>query len=189
MGGRVEGGSMDRTAGTASLSRRELQIARAYAAGSGYRDIADQLFIAPSTVRTHLSTIYRKLGVSSKVDLLRVLEGSQEASRRLRYSAHEKPSIAVLPFANMSVDPDQEYFSDGITEDLITDLSKLPNISVIARNSTFTFKGQAVNVVEAGRRLGARYVVEGSVRRAGNRLRITAQLIEAETGHHLWAER
>jgi adenylate cyclase len=99
------------------------------------------------------------------------------------------PSIAVLPFDNMSGDPEQEYFSDGLTEDLITDLSKLSGVLVIARNSVFTYKGRAVKVQDVGRELGVRSVLEGSVRRAGNRVRITAQLIDAETGGHLWSER
>ena len=101
----------------------------------------------------------------------------------------DKPSIAVLPFTNMSGDPEQEYFSDGITEDIITELSRFRSLFVIARNSSFTFKGQAVDVAEVGRKLGVKYVVEGSVRRAGNRVRVTAQLLEASTGNHLWAER
>ena len=101
----------------------------------------------------------------------------------------DKPSIAVLPFDNMSGDPEQEYFSDGITEDVITALSRFRSFFVIARNSTFTYKGQAVSIREVGRELGVRYVVEGSVRKAGNRVRVTAQLIEAESGNHVWAER
>ncbi len=101
----------------------------------------------------------------------------------------DKPSIAVLPFTNMSGDPEQEYFSDGITEDIITALSKIENLFIVARNSTFTYKGQAVDVRRVGREQGVRYVLEGSVRRAGNRLRITSQLIDADTGNHLWAER
>jgi TolB-like protein/DNA-binding winged helix-turn-helix (wHTH) protein/tetratricopeptide (TPR) repeat protein len=101
----------------------------------------------------------------------------------------DKPSIAVLPFTNMSDDPKQEYFSDGITEDLITALSKLPVLFVIARNSTFTYKGKAVNVQQVGRELGVQYVLEGSVRKADNRVRVTAQLADATTGDHLWAER
>ncbi len=101
----------------------------------------------------------------------------------------DKPSIAVLPFANMSGDPEQEYFADGISEDVITALSKLSQLFVIARNSSFTFKGKNVLVAEVGRSLGARYVLEGSVRKAGGRVRITAQLIDATTGGHLWAER
>ncbi len=101
----------------------------------------------------------------------------------------DKPSIAVLPFTNMSAAPDQEYFSDGITEDIITGLSRFRELFVIARNSSFTCKGRPVKVQDIGEELGVRYVVEGSVRKSGNRVRITAQLIEAATGNHLWAER
>ena len=101
----------------------------------------------------------------------------------------DKPSIAVLPFDNMSGDPEQEYFSDGITEDIITALSKTPNLFVIARNSTFTYKGKAVKVNQVAEELGVQYVLEGSVRKEGDRVRITAQLIDALAGHHLWAER
>ncbi|MBI3795455.1 MAG: adenylate/guanylate cyclase domain-containing protein [Deltaproteobacteria bacterium] len=101
----------------------------------------------------------------------------------------DKPSIAVLPFVNMSSDPEQEYFSDGITEDLITDLSKLSGLFVIARNSVFTYKGTAVKVEQVGRELGVQYVLEGSVRKVGGRVRITGQLVEALTGHPLWADR
>jgi adenylate cyclase len=101
----------------------------------------------------------------------------------------DKPSIAVLPFANMSGDAEQEYFADGISEDIITALSKLSQLFVIARNSSFTFKGRNVHIDEIGKRLGVRYVLEGSVRKSGGRVRITAQLIDATTGGHLWAER
>jgi TolB-like protein/class 3 adenylate cyclase/tetratricopeptide (TPR) repeat protein len=101
----------------------------------------------------------------------------------------DKPSIAVMPFANMSGDPEQEYFADGMVEEIITALSRIRWLFVIARNSTFTYKGQAVAVKEVGRELGVRYVLEGSVRKAGPRVRITGQLIDALTGTHLWADR
>jgi len=101
----------------------------------------------------------------------------------------DKPSIAVLPFDNMSGDPEQEYFSDGITEEIITALSKTPKLFVIARNSTFTYKGKPVKVQQVGRELGVKYVLEGSVRKSEDRVRITAQLVDASTGNHLWAER
>jgi len=101
----------------------------------------------------------------------------------------DKPSIAVLPFDNMSGDPEQEYFSDGISEDIITALSKFHWMLVIARNSSFTYKEQSADIKQVGRELGVRYVLEGSVRKAGNRVRITAQLIEAQSGNHLWADR
>jgi adenylate cyclase len=101
----------------------------------------------------------------------------------------DKPSIAVLAFNNMSGDPEQEYFSDGISEDIITDLSKLSELRVIARNSTFTYKGKPVDVKQVGRELGVGYVLEGSVRKAGNRVRVTGQLIDAASGAHVWADR
>jgi TolB-like protein/cytochrome c-type biogenesis protein CcmH/NrfG len=101
----------------------------------------------------------------------------------------DKPSIAVLPFVNMSEDPKQEYFSDGITEEIITALSKIPKLFVIARNSTFTYKNNPTKIQKVGRELGVKYVLEGSVRKAGDRVRITAQLVDAQSGNHLWAER
>ena len=101
----------------------------------------------------------------------------------------DKPSIAVLAFNNMSGDPEQEYFSDGISEDIITDLSKLSELHVIARNSSFTYKGKPVDVMQVGRDLRVRYVLEGSVRKAGNRVRVTGQLIDAVSGAHIWADR
>jgi adenylate cyclase len=101
----------------------------------------------------------------------------------------DKPSIAVLPFSNMSGDPEQEYFADGMTEEIITALSKVHWIFVISRNSSFTYKGKAVELKQAGRELGVRFFLEGSIRRAGSRMRVTAQLIDAISGHHLWAER
>lgn len=101
----------------------------------------------------------------------------------------DKPSLAVLPFTNMSGDPEQEYFADGITEDIITDVSKISGLFVIARNSSFTFKKQSVDIKDVGRKLGVRHVLEGSVRRAGMRVRINVQLIDAESGGHIWAER
>jgi TolB-like protein/class 3 adenylate cyclase len=101
----------------------------------------------------------------------------------------DKPSIAVLPFTNMSGDPEQEYFADGMVEDIITALSRMTWLFVIARNSSFTYKGKAVDVKKVGRELGVRYVLEGSVRKAGNKVRITGQLIDASTGAHLWANR
>jgi adenylate cyclase len=112
------------------------------------------------------------------------VEGPSPAS-----SPPDRPSIAVLPFTNMSGDPDQEYFADGIVEDIITELSRFSGLFVIARNSSFQWKGKPTDTRRAGRDLGVRYVLEGSVRRAGDRIRIVAQLIEAESGSHLWAER
>jgi adenylate cyclase len=107
----------------------------------------------------------------------------------MAYALPDQPSIAVLPFTNMSDDPKQEFFSDGITEEIITALSKLPQFFVIARNSTFTYKGKAVKIKQVSEELGVQYVLEGSVRRDGDRVRITAQLIDGLSGKHLWAER
>jgi TolB-like protein/Tfp pilus assembly protein PilF len=108
---------------------------------------------------------------------------------RMVFPLPDKPSIAVLPFVNMSDDPKQEFFSDGLTEEIITALSKSPYLFVIARNSTFTYKGKPVKVKQVAEELGVRYVLEGSVRRSGDQIRITAQLADAMKGHHLWAER
>jgi len=129
--------------------------------------------------------------IARPIRVYRVLVGSgagfPEASRKLDFP--KSPSIAVLPFVNMSDDPEQEYFSDGITEEIITGLSKVPRLIVIARNSSFTYKRKPVKVQQVGQELGVRYVLEGSVRRAADRVRITVQLVDATTGHHLWAER
>ena len=116
----------------------------------------------------------------------RVRTGSE---KRGQLSLPDKPSIAVLPFQNMSGDPEQDYFADGMVEDIITGLSRIKWLFVIARNSSFVYKGKAVDVRQVGRELGVRYVLEGGVRKAGGRVRITAQLVEAETGAHLWAEK
>mgnify|MGYP002630864525 CR=1 FL=1 len=151
-------------------------------------------------VESKLAATFDDLGdqslknISKSVRVYRVRAGSGEAavaSDELSgaRALPDKPSIAVLPFDNMSGDPDQTYFSDGITEDIITELSRFHSLFVIARNSSFAFRGENVNVVEVGRKLGVQFVVEGSVRKAGNRVRVTVQLIDAGTGHHLWAER
>ena len=100
-----------------------------------------------------------------------------------------KPSIAVLPFQNMSGDPEQEYFADGMVEDIITALSRTKALFVIARNSSFSYKGRSPDVRQVGRDLGVRYVLEGSVRKVGSKVRITGQLVDAQTGAHLWADR
>ena len=108
---------------------------------------------------------------------------------RMKYPLPDNPSIAVIPFANMSGDPKQEFLSDGITESIITALSKVPRLFVIARNSTFTYKGKPVNVKQVSEELGVRYVMEGSVQRSADRIRINAQMVDALTGHHIWAEK
>ena len=114
---------------------------------------------------------------------------NSESNRNKNVVSLENPVIAVLPFGNLSNDPEQEYFADGITEDLITDISKIPGVGVIARNSTFTYKNKAVKVQQIGEDLGVNFVMEGSVRKSDNRIRITAQLVNTLDGDHLWAER
>src|SRR6516162_568725 len=128
--------------------------------------------------------VYRLLLDSSRSSTASVSRSSKPA-----LALPDKPSIAVLPFQNMSGDPGQDYFADGIVEEIITSLSRIRWLFVIARNSSFTYKGRAIDVKQVGRELGVRYVLEGSVRKAGNRMRITAQLVDAESGAHLWAER
>jgi adenylate cyclase len=142
-------------------------------------------------VENKLGLGYKYLGeqavknIAKPVRVYRVATATPAA----HFMAADKPSIAVLPFVNMSGDPEQEYFTDGITEDIITALSRLRWFFVIARNSTFSYKGKPVDVKQIGRELGVRYILEGSIRKIGNRVRITAQLINATTGAHLWAER
>ncbi len=131
-------------------------------------------------VRVHRIVVGQRAGHS---------EAAEQASARPGLALPDKPSIAVLPFQNMSGDPEQDYFADGMVEEIITALSRIRWLFVIARNSSFTYKGQAVDVKQVGRELGVRYVMEGSVRKAGGRVRITGQLIEAVTGAHLWADR
>jgi len=148
-------------------------------------------------VKNKLSLEYEHLGehtaknIAEPISVFRILTLPQVASPKIDkgFELPDKPSIAVLPFINMSGDPEQEYFSDGITEDLITDLSKISALFVIARNSVFTYKGKTVKVEEVGRELGVNYILEGSVRKAGDRVRITAQLVDVATSGHLWADR
>src|SRR5215831_8193826 len=130
--------------------------------------------------------VYRiRLGANAKA----VATGAPGTAPQSALPLPNKPSIAVLPFANMSGDPEQEYFADGMVDEIITALSRIRWLFVIARNSSFVYKGQAIDVKQVGRELGVRYALEGSVRKAGGRVRITAQLIEAATGSHLWADR
>jgi adenylate cyclase len=128
--------------------------------------------------------------ITKPVRVFRVLIGNERfAKKNVEIELPDKPSIAVLPFVNMSADPEHEYFCDGITEEIITGLSKISGLFVIARNSSFAYKGRSLKIQQVGKELGVRYVLEGSVRRSGNRVRITAQLIDASLGHHLWSER
>jgi TolB-like protein len=127
--------------------------------------------------------------IGRPVRVFRVRDRSSAAIQRPTLALPNKPSIAVLPFQNLSADPEQEYFADGVVEDITMALSRFHWLFVIARNSSFIYKGRTVDVKQVGRELGVRYVLEGSVRKAGNRIRIAGQLIDAETGAHLWADR
>jgi TolB-like protein/tetratricopeptide (TPR) repeat protein len=131
----------------------------------------------------------RLKNIERPVRVFKVMDRTAAAGQRRSQSFPDKPSIAVLPFQNLSSEAEQEYFADGIVEDITMALSRFPWLLVIARNSSFTYKGRAVDVKQVGRELGVRYVLEGSVRRAGNHIRIAGQLIDAETGAHLWADR
>ena len=154
--------------------------------------------IVHESVRTKLDIAFTDLGektlknIAEPVRVFGVALGPVASATQTASDSDamfRRPAVAVLPFENLSGDPDQEYFADGLTEDIITALSLWRSFPVIARNSTYAYKGQSPDIRKVGAELGARYVVEGSVRRAGNRVRVTAQLINAENGHHVWAER
>jgi adenylate cyclase len=138
-----------------------------------------------------LESYAKTLPYKNKVDIERYISALRKAGLpdKPPLNLPDKPSIAVLAFDNLSGDPEQEYFSDGLSEEIITALSKVEKLFVIARNSSFTYKGKPVKVQQIGRELGVKYVLEGSVRKAGNHVRITAQLVDAKTGNHLWADR
>ncbi len=158
--------------------------------------IADTVY---KNVKAKLDLVYEDLGpqqvknIAEPVHVYRIVGDASETPSLpvgvQPLSLPDKPSVAVLPFANLSGDPEQEYFSDGITEDIITELSRFRSLFVIARNSSFHYKGESPKVQDVGRELGVAYVVEGSVRKAGDRVRVTAQLVESESGNHVWAER
>lgn len=156
-----------------------------------YRQVKARLDIAVSDLgETKLKNIADPMRVYAlEVGVASIAKPSRQAEHAAAPLLINKPSIAVLPFANMSGDPEQEYFVDGMVEDIITALSRFNQLFVIARNSTFTYKGRAVDVRQVAKELGVRYVLEGSVRKSGSRLRITGQLIDATTGAHLWADR
>src|SRR5258706_588243 len=157
------------------------------------------LIVEENNLQVHVSALRKLLGpaviatVPGRGYRFTALLGADEAPAAVKSAAaaagRDPLSIAVLPFLNMGADPEQDYFADGITEDIITDLSRWRSLAVTSRNSTFRFKGQPVDPQRLGRELGVRFLVEGSVRRMGERIRITAQLIDAETGNHVWGER
>ena len=162
-----------------------------------YRQVKSRLDVAVNDLgSTQLKNIAEpvrvyslQIGVAAPAKPVPQAEAATPEKPSARLALPDKPSIAVLAFQNMSGDPEQEYFADGMVEDIITGLSRIKWLFVIARNSSFVYKGKAVDVRQVGRELGVRYVLEGAVRKAGNRVRITAQLLEAETGAHLWADR
>jgi adenylate cyclase len=164
---------------------------RIYRAAKGHVTTAPSFKARPRVRRLLVASAVCVLVVAAALAWLHPWNGRRQTESTIASSATipDQPSIAVLPFNNMSADPDQEYFADGITEDLITDLSKVPGLFVISRNSTFTYKGKSVEVRQIAAELGVRYVLEGSVRRAGSDMRINVQLIDAKTGGHLWADR
>ena len=152
--------------------------------GDAYRQVKGKIDVAMEDLGER-----RLKNIASPVQVCRVLLDDGPGKPASELTLPDKPSIAVLPFQNMSGDPEQEYFVDGMVEDIITALSRLHWFFVIARNSTFVYKGKAVDVKRISRELGVRYVVEGSARKSGDRLRVTAQLIDASNGNHVWAER
>jgi TolB-like protein/cytochrome c-type biogenesis protein CcmH/NrfG len=156
--------------------------------------VTDERKPAPSWQRTALAVVIALVVVAGGVAIWKSYRPStppmEVASvEKMAFPLPDKPSIAVLPFVNLSGDPEQEYFSDGMTEEIISALGSVPKLFVIARNSTFTYKGKPVKVQQVAEELGVRYVLEGSVRKGGDKIRITAQLVDALTGRHLWAKR
>ena len=160
-----------------------------YISGSVYDQIEGKIGIAfESQGEQQVKNIARPVRVFRRLTIAPAASIGLGVSGR-PLALPDRPSIAVMPFSNMSTDPEQEFFADGITEDIITGLAKLRWLFVIARNSTFTYKGKAVDVRQVARDLGVRYILEGSVRASGRRIRITGQLIDASTGKHIWAEK
>ena len=146
-------------------------------------------------VRDKLEIVFDDVGeqtlknIERQFRVFRVMDRGAAQKQKPTLALPNKPSIAVLPFQNLSADPDQEYFADGVVEDITMALSRFHWLFVIARNSSFTYRGRAVDVRQVGHELGVRYVLEGSVRKAGNRVRIAGQLIDADSEAHLWADR
>jgi TolB-like protein len=197
---------LSRNGVTVRVGSRALEILCALASAKGQLVTKDELMaqvwpgvvVEENAIQVHVSALRKALGEtedgSSYVITVpgrgyRLMAGSTSPPTAPEHPIADKPSIAVLPFTNMSGDREQEYFADGISEDILTALSRSRWFLVIARNSSFAFKGKATAVKEVARELGVRYVLEGSVRKSGQRVRITAQLVDAEAGTHVWAER
>jgi adenylate cyclase len=176
----------------AARVENECEPGRVYLSDDAYRQVRGKTAFAFDDLgERSLKNIDRPVRIYSvRSASFREAAGSGQALEfKKNLSLPDRPSIAVLPFSNMSGDPEQEYFADGMVEDILTALSQFKSLFVIARNSSFTYKGRAVDVKQVGRELGVRYVLEGSVRKAGGRMRITGQLIDAATGSHLWADK
>jgi adenylate cyclase len=175
----------------AARVENECEPGRVYLSDDAYRQVRGKTAFAFDDLgERSLKNIDRPVRIYSvRSASFPAAAGSVQALEKKNLSLPDRPSIAVLPFSNMSGDPEQEYFADGMVEDILTALSQFKSLFVIARNSSFTYKGRAVDVKQVGRELGVRYVLEGSVRKAGGRMRITGQLIDAATGSHLWADK
>jgi TolB-like protein len=192
--------SLTRAGVLVALRGRTFDLLCALAASAGGTVSKDDLLahvwpgltVEENNLQVHISTLRKTLGEGYIVTVpgrgYRLLADTAIAEHDAELSG-EKPSIAVLPFANLNGDPDKTYFSHGIVAEIITALARFRNLLVIARNSSFAYEGKAIDVRQVGRELGVRYVLEGSVRQAGDRVRITAQLLETDGGHHLWADR
>jgi adenylate cyclase len=173
------------------LTPRQFEVLKLMARGLGNREIGAALGIALGTVRTHVSAVIEALEVTNRTEAavaLQELGGGAEGGSRSAVESARRPAIAVLPFDDLSAEPDQGYLADGIVEDLVTQLARWRWFPVIARSSTLVYRGRPVDAKQAGRELGARYLLEGSVKRAGRRIRVNAQLIDATTGEHVWAQ-
>ncbi|MEJ0011800.1 MAG: winged helix-turn-helix domain-containing protein [Bauldia sp.] len=197
-----EHGTLSRSGSPVSLSSRAIALLRALLAANGTPVSKAALMdaawpganVEESNLTVQIAALRKALGASSSNEdwiatVPRVGYRLVHAPAAEAEAAEEKPAIAVLPFTNMSSDPEQEFFADGLAEDLISDLSRVPGLLVIARNSSFTYKGKPVNLRTAAEELGVRYIVEGSVRRAATRVRISAQLIDTADNRHMWVDR
>lgn len=179
------------------LTPRQLEVLELVAKGLTNQEIGDVLGISMGTARNHVAAVLEALDVSNRTEAATALAelgvGTADADAKLDEFTvtgfGERPAIAVLPFDNLSRDPEEDYFADGLVEDLTTRLASYRWFPVIARNSSFAWKGRAADVKEISAQLGARYLVEGSTRRAGSRVRVTAQLIDGPTARHIWADR
>ena len=177
-----------------NLSEREMRIADMYANGMTYKEIAEQISRSPSTVRNHVNSIYQKLGVSSKIELLQCMvdelgESAQRSDTALIFRSSEQlPSIAVLPFACHSGVAEHQFLSEGFSEDIITELSRFTGLVVIARNSSYLFHEKPTDYQAVSQQLGVRYLLDGSVRWLGEDIRINVQLIDTRNKDHIWAE-